>query len=259
VERLLNHLECEPFLDLLVRILHDPVITDTTEVSRHLPSVYGIPSVPHDSMQWFSEQRLVPRLVNMLSAAHAPDMHVVVTELISRIISMAAPSPGSTVGDGPVGPSSNRFARQLATRESVVEMFNYVLQDFPKPPEVVPSESDSASSSEELPNVRSAMSSVVHSIAVIVELIRKNNSDYFEPYLFHTLRNRLIQIQQQQPAQSDEGRNALEEAFAEMVDRMGVVHLGPLLGVACENMEKLRGFLHKPRLSVREHMSASIP
>lgn len=32
VERVLAHLETEPFLDLLVRILHDPVVPDIAEV-----------------------------------------------------------------------------------------------------------------------------------------------------------------------------------------------------------------------------------
>jgi serine/threonine-protein phosphatase 6 regulatory subunit 3 len=258
VERLLSHLETEPFLDLLVRILHDPMVPDIAEVSHSPFLAYDTPNVPYDSMQWFSQQRLVPRLVSMLSAVHTPDMHVVVTELISRIISMAAPSPGAGVGDGPgaqIGPSSNRFARQLAARESVAEMVGYVLQDFPEaaPPVEKAADEDSSSLgylSEQdatLPNVRSATSSVVHAIAVIVELIRKNNSDYFEPYLFHTLRNRLIQVQQQQPGQTDDSRKALEDSFADMVDRMGVVHLGPLLEMFCENMEKLQSFLHKPR------------
>jgi serine/threonine-protein phosphatase 6 regulatory subunit 3 len=263
VERLLMHLECEPFLDLLVRILHDPAVPDITEVRLLCLSACALPNVPQPSMQWFSQERLIPRLVNMLSARHSPDMHAVVAELISRIISMAAPSPGSGVADGPgaqIGPSSNRFARQLAARGSVQEMVGYILQDFPdvqqfgvSNAESTPSISDESLSSidvnraPEYPNVQSATSSVVHSIAVIVELIRKNNSDYFEPYLFHTIRNRLIQVQQQQPAQTEDGRKALEDAMQEMVDRMGVVHLGPLLDVMCENMEKLQGFLHKPR------------
>ena len=53
----------------------------------------------------------------------------------------------------------------------------------------------------ELPDRQSCASSVTHAISIIIELIRKNNSDYFEPYLFHTLRNRLIHVQQQQVQQ----------------------------------------------------------
>jgi serine/threonine-protein phosphatase 6 regulatory subunit 3 len=214
------------------------------------------PNVPHHSIQWFSQHRLVPRLVDMLSAQHTPDMHVVVNELITRIISMAAPSPGSGVGDGPgaqIGPSSNRFARQLAARETVEQLVGYLLQDFPvdqpqKQDEVGATE---VASADVLPNVRSATSSVINSISVIVELIRKNNSDYFEPYLFHTVRNRLIQVQQQQPMQNEDGHKSLEDAMEDMVNRMGVVHLGPLLDIMCENMEKLQALLHKPRSLVR--------
>jgi serine/threonine-protein phosphatase 6 regulatory subunit 3 len=195
----------------------------------------------------------------MLSAAYTPDMHVVVTELISRVVSMAAPAPGGGgVADGPgapIGPSSNRFARQLAARESVAQLVGYIVQDF-RPASACEgkdlSVNDLPEYGPDLPNMQSATSSVVHAIAVLVELIRKNNSDYFEPYLFHTLRNRLIQVQQQQAGQTEDNRQALEDAMREMVDKMGVVHLGPVLGVVCEHMDKIQSFLAKPRSSVSE-------
>lgn len=91
---------------------------------------------------------------------------------------------------------------------------------------------------------------MVHSLGVVIELIRKNNSDYFEPYLFHTLRNRLIQVQQQLHGQTDGGRDSLERAMKEMVDRMGVVHLGAVLETMCENLESLAGYLRTPRSAV---------
>ncbi|THV04000.1 SAPS-domain-containing protein [Dendrothele bispora CBS 962.96] len=111
------------------------------------------------------------------------------------------------------------------------------------------------------PTFESAASSVVQSIGVVTELIRKNNSDYFEPYLFHTLRNRLIQVQQhqhQQGGSAEEGREALERAMKEMVDRMGVVHLGPLLSTVCERMNELVECLEKPRTLV-EPLPTNIP
>lgn len=108
----------------------------------------------------------------------------------------------------------------------------------------------SGSSALSLPNSDSAISSGTHAISIIIELIRKNNSDYFEPYLFHTIRNRLIQVQQHLHVQSDEGRETLETAFNELVDRMGVVHLGPLLEIMCDRLERFQQLLHKPRSSV---------
>ncbi|KAI5989239.1 SIT4 phosphatase-associated protein-domain-containing protein [Pisolithus marmoratus] len=173
VERLLHHVEAPSIVDLLVRIVQ----------LDEQPGGSGV-------LEWFS------------------DVHAVVSELIKGIISMAAPSPGAGLTDGLQNlPASNRFARELARRESIDTLVGYIL---------------------DLPDVHSATSSVVHSISIIIELIRKNNSDYFEPYLFHTLRNRLIQ---------------------EMVDRMGVVHLGPLLEVMSERLPDFQRCLRQPRSS----------
>ena len=193
------------------------------------------------------------RLIELLSPAHSGDIHTVVAELIKGIISMATPPPGAGLTEGlQNGPASNCFARQLARRESISTLMTYVLQDFSPPPLNVLNDGDShdsefndvESKNRQLPNFNSATSSVIHSISVIVELIRKNNSDFFEPYLFHTLRNRLIQVQQQMHENS---REALEQAMKEMVECMGVVHLGPLLEIMCIHLESLQHFLKNPR------------
>jgi serine/threonine-protein phosphatase 6 regulatory subunit 3 len=200
--------------------------------------------------QWLSSENLMGRLIELLSPTHTGDIHTVVAELIKGIISMATPSPGAGLTEGlQNGPASNCFARQLARRESISTLMTYILHDFSAPPDG-DGESDEGveSKSQQLPNFGSSTSSVVHSISVIVELIRKNNSDYFEPYLFHTLRNRLIQVQQQLPENS---REALEQAMKEMVERMGVVHLGPLLEIMCTHLETLQYFLKNPRSLVR--------
>ena len=198
------------------------------------------------------------RLVGRLSPAHSPDMHVVVAELIKGIISMSAPSPAAGLSEGlQTGLASNRFARELASRENVQILVDHILYDFkdipPDPSSDNPHEDDELSRSitPTLPNYESATSSIVNSICMIIELIRQNNSDYFEPYLFHTLRNRLIHVQQQlSTCDPEEGRVALEGAMKEMVDRIGVVHLGPLLGIFCDRLHELRPYLLKPRSSV---------
>lgn len=192
------------------------------------------------------------RLIGLLSPAHSSDMHTVVSELIKGIISMAAPSPGAGLTEGlQNGPASNRFARELAHRDSISTLAGYILHDFEADqPLVKTSGVDSAdiiaAPPSELPNGHSATSSVIHSISVIIELIRKNNSDYFEPYLFHTLRNRLIQVQQQLQG-AENARETLETAMKEMVDRMGVVNLGPLLDIMCERLPDFQRFLRQPR------------
>jgi serine/threonine-protein phosphatase 6 regulatory subunit 3 len=199
------------------------------------------------------------RLIALLSPDHSPDKHTVVAELIKGIISIASPSPGAGLGEGlQNGPASNRFARELARRSSVSKLVEYILHDFG--PEISSEPMNAISTSEPpasagRPNLESSTSSVVHSISVLIELIRKNNSDYFEPYLFHTLRNRLIQIQQQQAMQSGENREALEQAMKDMVDRMGVVHLGAVLEIISEHLVKFQHLLRHPRSAVgRVHL-----
>jgi serine/threonine-protein phosphatase 6 regulatory subunit 3 len=195
------------------------------------------------------------RLVELLSPAHTSDMHTVVSELIKGILSMATASPAPGLTDGlQNGVASNLFSRELARPESVSTLTDYILGDFSQLAEAeaqkVIHDDDStdhcSSSIAELPNLDSSVSSVVHSISVVIELIRKNNSDYFEPYLFHTLRNRLIHIQQQL-AGAENGRAKLEESMKEMSDRMGVVHLGPLLEVMGERLTTFEKYLRRPR------------
>ncbi|KAH7889332.1 SIT4 phosphatase-associated protein-domain-containing protein [Phlebopus sp. FC_14] len=233
VERLLRHVETPSIVDLLVRVI---------QLDEH-PSGAGV-------LEWLSSERLMARLIGLLSPAHTCDMHTVVSELIKGIISMATPSPGAGLTEGlQNGPASNRFARELACSDSVNTLVGYILFDFTATnTQVQTSDDDGSSPAAELPNSQSAISSVVHSISIIIELIRKNNSDYFEPYLFHTLRNRLIQVQQQLQG-AENARETLENAMKEMVDRMGVVHLGPLLDIMCERLSDFQRFLHQPRSS----------
>ena len=164
---------------------------------------------------------------------------------------MATPSPAAGITDANSnGPASNRFARELAKRETITKLLSFMLYDFDTLPAEPPYSSEDESTGEptvKIPNRDSATSSVVHSIAVVIELIRKNNSDYFEPYLFHTLRNRLIQVQQQSLCDPEGTRIALEETMKEMVNRMGVVHLGPVLEMMCENLGDFHKFLKVPR------------
>lgn len=193
------------------------------------------------------------RLLDFLSPEHSRDKHTVVAELIKGIISMAAPSPAPGIGDGPgAGIASNRFARELASPASVAKLVGYILTDY-KPPV------DGAASDvslEQLPNQESTTSSVVQSICIIIELIRQNNSDYFEPYLFHTLRNRLIQVQQHLQTHTQDGRETLERAMMEMVNRMGVVHLGPVLEMMCNKLDELQKYLRNPRSQVSAVLKA---
>lgn len=239
VERLLQHIEVSSVVDLLVRIIQ----LDET------PAGSGV-------VEWFSSENLMGRLLDLLSPDHSTDIHTIVTDLIKGIISMATPSPGAGLTEGlQNGPASNRFARELARPESISRLVSYMLYDFdtlpedpaPTTPTTATGVEDIRSSSHDFPNRESATSSIVHSISVVVELIRKNNSDYFEPYLFHTLRNRLIQVQQQCHIQGEDTRGTLEQVMGEMVNRMGVVSLGPVLEIMCVRLPEFRRYLKEPR------------
>ncbi|KAF7337855.1 Extragenic suppressor of kinetochore protein 1 [Mycena venus] len=231
VERLLRHIETPSFVDLLVRIIQ----------LDEQPGGAGV-------LEWLSSENLMTRLLALLSPTHSADVHTVVAELIKGIISMATPAPGAGLAELHTGPASNRFARELARVDSVTTLAEYILSDFPAFP---PSPGENlGSESDTLPSRASCTSAVVHSIAIIIELIRKNNSDYFEPYLFHTLRNRLIQVQQQLTSSAldeDGGRETLERALREMVDRMGVVHLGAVLEILCARLDVFQRYLRSPR------------
>ncbi|KAF8634541.1 hypothetical protein AX15_000839 [Amanita polypyramis BW_CC] len=238
VENFLRHIETPPFVDLLIRIIQ----------LDELPEGAG-------TLEWLSSQNFIGRLIDLLAPHHTSDVHTIVADLIKNIITMATPSPGAGIGDGlQNGPASNCLARELACRESISKLMSYILFDF-GPGRDVASEDEEPNPTEDLenppgirlPTLESATSSVVQSISIIVELIRKNNSDYFEPYLFHSLRNRLIQIQQHLHMQTEDGREELEHAMQEMVDRIGIVHFRPLLEVMCDRMGELQRLLRSPR------------
>lgn len=118
-----------------------------------------------------------------------------------------------------------------------------------------------------LPSIASVTSSFCQSITILIELIRKNNSDYSEPYLFHSIRNRLMGMQQRkveirfqakdQAEQEDKHTSSLEEdaqdrqdmedTMAKMSEKLGIVHLGPLLSQVREHIGELQEAILHPR------------
>jgi SIT4-associating protein SAP185/190 len=125
-----------------------------------------------------------------------------------------------------------------------------------------------------LPSHASINSSFCNIINIFIELIRKNNSDFAEPHLFHTMRNRLIRLKQravedraeqreterksqaegdapanvQTEEEMDEiDRSKMEDVMAEMSGRMGIVHLGALMDALSGNVDKLQAMIEQPR------------
>jgi serine/threonine-protein phosphatase 6 regulatory subunit 3 len=209
--------------------------------------------------QWLHSEGLLDRLIDMLSPSYSSDIQQIASELLVAIISMATPSPGAAVTEqGHHGVASNLYAREIARPEYISRLVLLIFQDFSseRNPSLADDE-DTELSRRDLPKFEYACSSTILAMHVVSELIRKNNSDYFEPFLFHTLRHRLTAVQQQQQQQghvqgdSEECREALERAMKEMVDRMGVVNLNYLLDVLSDRMETLMRYLDSPRSWVR--------
>lgn len=125
-----------------------------------------------------------------------------------------------------------------------------------------------------LPSHASINSSFCNIINIFIELIRKNNSDFAEPHLFHTMRNRLIRLKQravedraeqretERKSQAEGGapanvqteeemdevdRSKMEDVMAEMSGRMGIVHLGALMDALSGNVDKLQAMIEQPR------------
>ena len=206
------------------------------------------------------------RLVTLLSPNYSPSIHTIVSDLLKTIISLATPSPGAGITEGlHNGPASNLLVRELASKKRAETLVGYMLSEFTREACKTPTESNSKTDDDHhhdglgyesddcslpSPTYDSSISSIVQSMGLLVELIRKNNSDYFEPYLFHTLRNRLIQVQQHSHLTGDDVREALEGVMKEMVDRMGVVHLGPMLQILAERLGEFQKYLRVPRSSV---------
>jgi serine/threonine-protein phosphatase 6 regulatory subunit 3 len=179
---------------------------------------------------------------------------------------------GFMLDEAPFGPPVNEVleAAEQRQKDAPKEETLIVPSGLAGPPGVgprpllstTPSDSDSPRvEPPSFPNAESATSSVVHIVSIFVELIRKNNSDYFEPYLFHTLRNRLMQIQQQhldemhelgldmddQRVQEERERERLERAMADMVDHLGIVHLGRFVRILAKRLPDFQELLQRPR------------
>ncbi|KAF9261231.1 SAPS-domain-containing protein [Marasmius fiardii PR-910] len=243
VGKLLKHIGNPSFVDVLIRIIQ---LDD-------IPEGEGV-------LEWLHSEGLINRLIDLLAPSYPSDMQQIAADMLNAIIAMATPSPGAAVmAEQPqAGLASNLFARELARPEYISRLIVYIFQDFSSDRNPSLADDDDEDEAEPgkqalaLPKFEYASSSAVLAMGVVSELIRKNNSDYFEPYLFHTLRHRLLQVQKKSDpvlvdSDSEECREALERAMKEMVDRMGVVNLNYLLTILCERTDKLTRYLDSPR------------
>lgn len=206
------------------------------------------------------------------------------------------------------GQRNNQLIRDMVREENVDMLIRYMFDDVTasedEPSDVIlqdqdgersphPSmvdEMDTSSSSiaysfdpyetPRLPSHSSINSSFCNIINVFIELIRKNNSDFAEPHLFHTMRNRLIGMKQrsvesraaqregekdkqgqngetapvmQSEEELDEiDREAMETAMEEMSARMGIVHLGSLMEALSDKVDRLQDMIENPKSLVSQ-------
>lgn len=175
-------------------------------------------------------------------------------------------------GGGAVGGSrNNRFARELVSDEHIAKLVGFMLEE------------EQASAGDATPRTKSPVlslaesavgktSSLVSVISILIELIRKNNSDYSEPHLFHTLRNGLMSHSSAQAskallegeddmedeAKEESNRVELEEKMKDLNSTLGIVHLGSLLAVLSEKLVELQKLLASPRTKVRLLSASSL-
>jgi len=196
-------------------------------------------------VEWLAGEDLVPLLLSHLSPGHSTSVHSITSELIKSIITLCAPAPFNP-NTASSGTRDNRMIRELVSEQSINTMIGFMLDPIqltdaewvgtgaPSDPFIV----------HPLPSVASATSSLSHICNILVEIIRRNNSDFSEPHLFHTLRHKLMMIQGQQPP---DAREAMEEALAQMGSKMGIVHLGHLISTLSDRFHDLHQLLLRPR------------
>jgi len=244
VERMVQHIDSPAIQDLFVRLI---------SIEESTPGV----------IEWLSSEGLVPKLIAYLSPNHPPTSHVIASDLLKITISICAlqtqpfnPAGGNAQEQAGGGQSKdNRLVRDMVSETSISTMLGYMLDDI----ELTDKEwkgSDNASDPfvvQPLPSVSSASSSLTQICTVLVELIRRNNSDFSEPHLFHTLRNQLMSVKSQQlssGAVHADDRAAMEEVMTELSPKLGIVHLGSLITQITARFSQLFAFLLEPRSQV---------
>ena len=249
VDRMVASISSPSVQDMIIRI-----------VSSEEAGVSGV-------IDWLATESLIPRLIALLSPTHPTTMHGIAAESLKTIITLCAPSPFNPHGGNAMeqqgqqapGTRDNRLIRELVSEKSIGVMVKYMFEDLeltdrdwkgagePSDPFIV----------HPLPSISSATSSLSHICNILVELIRRNNSDFSEPHLFHTMRNRLMSMRIQNENEEDE-RKRMETAMGDFSEKMGIVHLGSLLTLLSEKFVQLHRYLLRPRSQARA-ASASNP
>ncbi|GAA5921785.1 hypothetical protein JCM1841_001862 [Sporobolomyces salmonicolor] len=252
---------CSPINDLLLILLR---------VSR--PPSPLIPSTVTQSI----------RMLDPFSALGKPG-HVAAEELLRGIIELCsaiprpqAGGPGGLLGGPPQMPDEPAFewrdttlARQIADEKSVKTLLDWMLAE-------VRLDEDDEGTPVDLPDQEEAemarrrelrTSSLVAAIAVLVDLIRKNNSDFVEQQMLAWARRKEADAAEKELLEADGAEivRALplpgRESGEEPEDDKGpsIVDLGGMLSVIAERISGLQALIKKPRSSTAVVKSAAGP
>jgi serine/threonine-protein phosphatase 6 regulatory subunit 3 len=199
----------------------------------------------------------------MLSPTHDSRTHQAALDLIKTLIRLSAFSP--TPGRKEIMVlSSNRLSRELVSpHNSGIMAENLFRGAAPSPPHIhnhhpIGSLSSFSSIDDLAFETESIVSSFLTTASTVMELIRLNNSDYFEQYLFHTAREQLIQVQQEASKTGNtDCRESLERAMEDVMSKVGLVNLTSLLDGICDRLHLFQALLKKPRSSVRTRLYLS--
>lgn len=259
IPRLLAQISSPAIQDIIVRLIQSEEV-----------GVFGV-------IAWLSEESLIPYLISLLSPHRPPPIQTIGSDLLKSVITLCAPPPFNPLGGNmqeqqsaqgaTSGTRDNRMVREMVNSKSISTLVGYMFDPLelsdtdwkgingdglphPSDPFIV----------HQLPSISSASSSLCHIASIFVELIRRNNADFAEPHLFHTLRNRLINMRMQegQPlGQMEEGekeekdRERMEDAVKGMSEKMGIIHLRCLVEALCDRFERMNHLLLEPRSLVR--------
>lgn len=200
------------------------------------------------------------RLLEKISPQSDVGAHQSTLELIKNIILMSSftPTPGRKEASVL---SSNRLSRDLVSPSNSTLLISHlfpVRESDTSPVATTPTSDSSIDSSAE----KSSISSFMNTAATVMELIRKNNSDYFEQYLFLRAREHLMAVQESMQQDCKEGETAdckpvLEKAMDEIMSKCGLVNLGTLISAICDKLHLLQDRLRRP-LSPVSNMASSL-
>ncbi|KAG8844295.1 hypothetical protein FRB91_002716 [Serendipita sp. 411] len=201
-------------------------------------------------VEWFCEQQLMKLLVQNLSAEHGAAVHQSTLELIKNIILMSSftPTPGRKEASVL---SSNKLSRNLVSPSNSELVISQLFPNI-NPHSSSSDQTPSSRLSNSQTDIENQVSSIMSTASIIMELIRKNNSDYFEQYLFLRAREHLMSVQEGMLAQRsadepvDDFKPVLEAAMEDIMAKCGLVNLGALISAICDHLHVFQERLRKP-------------